>query len=74
MTMMGLVTTNVRSVDILVMIGTLCVSKTLWLVIVFLLVIGGVWWIIDSRLYDREMELEHIIETGRNYEDIDYRF
>lgn len=64
MTMMGLVTTNVRSVDILVMIGTLCVSKTLWLVLLFILIAFAVWKV-DSIRYDRDLELDHIRESGK---------
>ena len=40
-------------------------NKTIWLWILVVLVIGAVYWISDSRLYDKDIEKDFIRETGK---------
>lgn len=41
-------------------------SKTLWIVLLFLLIAFAVWKV-DSIRYDRDLELDHIRESGKQW-------
>lgn len=42
------------------------VSKTIWIVLLFLLIAFAVWRV-DSIRYDRDLENDHINETGHGW-------
>lgn len=46
-------------------------NRTLWIGSLFVFILATVVWIVDSRLYDKDLESDHIRETGLSWKDIE---
>ena len=45
--------------------------KSIWLGALFIFLFATIIWIIDSRLYDNDLENDHIRETGYSWSEIE---
>ena len=46
-------------------------SHNVWLGVLAIIILGFIWWISDSKQYDRDLEKQHYDETGYLWDDVE---